>query len=259
MSDRPRPDLPTTIAEIVSSGARFFSALTALTDADMRAASALPTWTRGHVVSHVARGADAYVWLLTVARTGAEPSPRAGAAALAQAVDDGAARPATQLLADVRSSLDRVVAEATSMDAGAWDTLVTALAGWRHPAWYTLYRCWRELETHHVDLNVGYTTSNWPTPYVTWALNDTVATVAARGFPVARVEAVDIDRSWTLSPTGPTIRAPGHVLLGWLSGRLPAASLVADGPVPEPPGPWPLPPTPGWGRTSGHGDRPGAR
>ncbi|MEV8533826.1 maleylpyruvate isomerase N-terminal domain-containing protein [Streptomyces sp. NPDC051211] len=64
-----------SIAEIVRSGARFVSTLSALPDADMCAPSALPAWPRGHVVSHVARGMDAYVWLLTVARTGAHSSP----------------------------------------------------------------------------------------------------------------------------------------------------------------------------------------
>ncbi|MFJ5776367.1 maleylpyruvate isomerase family mycothiol-dependent enzyme [Streptomyces sp. NPDC093094] len=241
------------IAEVTRSGARFVSAVTALTDTGMREPSALPAWTRGHVVSHVARAADAYTWLLTVARTGAPPFPRPSAAALAEAVADGSVRPARELLADVRSSLAEVLAQASSMPAPAWDTLVTAAAGWRHPAWYTLRRCWRELETHHVDLGVGYGTDDWPAPYVSWALDDTIASVSAKGFPVARVEAADIGRSWPISAAGPTIHAPGHVLLGWLGGRLPGTSLVADRSVPEPPGPWPLPPAPGWGRSSGGG------
>lgn len=47
------------------------------------------------------------------------------------------------------------------MPAERWNTLVSALAGWRHPAWFTLHCCRRELETHHVDLNLGYTTACW--------------------------------------------------------------------------------------------------
>lgn len=69
-------------------------------------------------------------------------------------------------------------------------SLVTALAGWQHPAWYTLHRCWRELETHHVDLNVGYRTTDWPGTYVTWALDDTLTALAARDFPAAQVDVV---------------------------------------------------------------------
>ncbi|MBT2506908.1 maleylpyruvate isomerase family mycothiol-dependent enzyme [Streptomyces sp. ISL-98] len=235
-------DLSHVISEISRSGARFAATLT---DTELRSPSMLPGWTRGHVAAHVARSADACVWLLAVARTGAEPAPRAGTEALARAVEADAARPAAALVADVRASLARLVEDAESMPAEAWDTLVTALAGWRHPAWYTLYRCWRELETHHVDLNAGYSTADWPTAYVAWALDDTLATLSAHNFPIARIEAVDLARSWNPSPTGPTISAHGHTLLGWLSGRTPNATLTTDGPVPNPPN-WPLPPAPGW-------------
>lgn len=132
------------------------------------------------------------------------------------------------------------------MPVERWDTLVTALAGWQHPAWYTLHRCWRELETHHVDLNVGYRPSDWPTAYVTWALDDTLPALAARDFPLSRVDAPDLGRCWTLSPTGATLTGPGHALLGWLSGRATDAPLTSsDRPLPDPPS-WPLPPAPAW-------------
>ncbi|ADI12547.1 hypothetical protein SBI_09429 [Streptomyces bingchenggensis BCW-1] len=131
------------------------------------------------------------------------------------------------------------------MPTERWPTLVTALAGWRHPAWYTLHRARRELETHHVDLNLGYTTTDWSTSYVIWALDDTIATLTARDFPIARIEATDLDRSWTLAPTVPAATGPGHALLAWLSGRGPATHLVSEPRLPTPPT-WPLPPTPGW-------------
>ncbi|MFD1933471.1 hypothetical protein ACFSKW_18600 [Nonomuraea mangrovi] len=134
----------------------------------MRAPSALPTWTRGHVLAHLARSANA-----------------------------------------------------------------------------CLYRCWREVETHHVDLDAGYRTADWPAAYVSWALDDTLTSLAARSFPVGRVEAVDLGRSWTVSPTGPAVAGSGHALLGWLSWRAPCAPPAVGGPLPEPPA-WPLPPAPGW-------------
>ncbi|MCX4818400.1 maleylpyruvate isomerase family mycothiol-dependent enzyme [Streptomyces sp. NBC_01142] len=130
-----RMDISDVIGETARSAARFAATLTALTDTDARAPSALPGWTGGHVATHVARSADAYVWLLTVARTGAEPTPRAGSAALARAAEHDATRPTAELVADVRTSLARLVEDAESMPAEAWDTLVTALAGRRHPAW----------------------------------------------------------------------------------------------------------------------------
>ncbi|MGK4579517.1 maleylpyruvate isomerase family mycothiol-dependent enzyme [Kitasatospora sp. HPMI-4] len=233
------------IEEVAHSGARFTAGLAELTDEEVTAPSALPGWTRGHVITHVARSIDAYLWLLAVAATGAEPAPRTGAEELARAVREGAGRSAAELAADVRSRLGLLAEAAEAMPAERWETQVTALAGWRHPAWYTLRRCLRELETHHVDLDIGYRTADWPGPYVTWALDDTLAALAARGFPLSRVEAVDLGRSWTLAPSGPVVTGPGHAVLGWLSGRTTQAPLTAGRPLPDPPG-WPLPPAPGW-------------
>lgn len=233
------------VEEVTRSGARITAALDALTDLEMRAPSTLADWTRGHVITHLALSVGAYQRLLAVARTGMETAPRTEAKALARAVREGADRPAAELATDLRSRLAHLAEEATSMPVERWGTLVTALTGWRHPAWYTLYRCWRELETHHVDLNVGYRTTDWPRTYVTWALDDTITALAALDFPVARVKALDIGRSWTLSPTGPDIAGSGHALLGWLSGRALDPPLTSDRPLPVPPD-WPLPPAPGW-------------
>src|SRR5205823_1321967 len=100
------------IEEVARSAARITAALDALTDADVRAPSALTGWTRGHVVSHLACSADAYLWLLAVARNGAEPAPRTGAEALARAVREGADRPAVELATDLRTRLARLAEDA---------------------------------------------------------------------------------------------------------------------------------------------------
>ncbi|AOP47831.1 maleylpyruvate isomerase family mycothiol-dependent enzyme [Streptomyces lydicus] len=240
-------DIAALLHDVRSSAARLAAGLDALTDVTTREPSVLPGWSRGHVITHLARSADVYRWLLALARTGIEPGTRADAAALDHALRDGAGRCAAELIADLRGSLDRLLDEAAAMPADRWPTLVTALAGWRHPAWYTLHRARRELETHHIDLKLGYTTVDWPTGYVTWALGETIAALAAHNFPVVRFEATDLDRSWTLAPTGPTATGPGHALLAWLAGRGPDEVLELEPNLPTPP-PWPLPPTPGWGR-----------
>ncbi|GAA1069092.1 maleylpyruvate isomerase family mycothiol-dependent enzyme [Kitasatospora nipponensis] len=228
------------IREVTRSGARTVAAVDALTEPQVRAPSALPGWSRGHVISHVARSADAYRWLLGVARTGVEPGPRSDGAVLARATAEGAELPAAELAADLGGRLEALFADAAAMPAERWDTPVTALAGWPHPAWYTLYRCWRELETHLVDLDVGYHPADWPEPYVAWALDDTIAALTARDFPLARVEAVDLGRSWSLAARGPVVTGPGHAVLGWLSGRANGTPPGSDGPLPQPPT-WPLP------------------
>lgn len=236
------------VGDVVRSAARFAAAAAALTDTDLRTPSGLVRWTRAHVLAHVAGSADAYVRLLRSART-AHRAPRgpADAAALAHTVEEGAALPAAELVGQLNDSLEQFVREARTMPTEAWDGMVTALAGWRHPAWYTLRRCLRELETHHLDLDVGYRTADWPAGYVTWALTETLAVLKAQGFPLARIEATDLGRAWDVADDGPAVAAPGHVLLGWFSGRASADGLASDHPLPTPPT-WPQPPVPGWGR-----------
>ncbi|MFF3073699.1 maleylpyruvate isomerase family mycothiol-dependent enzyme [Kitasatospora sp. NPDC057904] len=225
-----------------ASAARFAASVSALTEAEARGPSALPGWSRAHVVTHVARSADVYTWLLALARTGVEPGPRADGATLERLLHEGARRDVPALAADLRASLDRLLDEVSAMPAERWSVLVSALAGWKHPAWYTLHRARRELEVHHTDLALGHTPAAWPAGFVAAALAETAAALAERGFPVGRFEAVDLGRSWTVAPTGPTAAGPGHALLAWLAGRGPAP----DAGLPAPP-PWPQPPLPGWG------------
>ncbi|MFC9927525.1 maleylpyruvate isomerase family mycothiol-dependent enzyme [Streptomyces sp. NPDC127190] len=243
------------LAEAERSAARLVRAAAGLTAAELRAPTALAPWTRGHLLAHVAHSADAYVWLLRLAHTGRAPGPRADAAALAAGVERDAVLPPGDLTARLRESLDRFAAEAHALPAPAWNRLVPALAGWRHPARYLLLRCLRELETHHLDLGTGYTTADWPDPYVVRALDDTLATLRAQGFPIDSAEAVDLGRRWSVSADGPSVAGTGHQLLGWLAGRTSAHALTVDGParaLPDPPV-WPQPPLPGWGRV---GDEP---
>jgi maleylpyruvate isomerase len=234
----------------VRSGNRLVRAAAGLSGTGLRAASRLPGWTRGHVLAHVAHSVDAYVWLLRLAHTGREPGPRADSAALAAAIERDAALPADRLADRLRESLDRFEEQAHTLPAHTWDRLVPALAGWRHPTWYLLLRCLRELETHHLDLDVGHGTERWPEGYVSWALDDTLTTLRARGFPIASVEAVDLGRRWSVGADGPSVAGAGHQVLGWLGGRAPAAVLTTGAPpgsLPTPPA-WPQAPLPGWGR-----------
>lgn len=142
-----------------------------------------------------------------------------------------------QVVGELQVSLEQFAAETSALSADDWSQMVRALAGWPHPAWFTLRRCLRELETHHVDLGRDYRTQDWPTSYVVWALDDTLATMKARGFPLGSAEAIDLGRKWTITPGGPAVAAAGHELLGWLAGR--SASPGDQLPVPPQ---WPQPP-----------------
>jgi maleylpyruvate isomerase len=66
--------------------------------------SRLPGWTRGHVLSHLARNADALVNLLTWARTGAEARMYASPAERTDGIEAGAGRALPEQLADLTAA-----------------------------------------------------------------------------------------------------------------------------------------------------------
>src|ERR1041385_6710494 len=69
---------------------------------DLTGPSRLPGWTRGHVVTHVARNAEALTRLLAWARTGIEPPMYPSAQARDADIEAGAARPQPAQLDDLR-------------------------------------------------------------------------------------------------------------------------------------------------------------
>jgi maleylpyruvate isomerase len=95
-------------------------AIAVLSDAAVRAASPLPGWTRGHVLTHLARNAEGGARLLGWARTGVPSYEYASVEARAAAIEQGAGRPAAVLISDVQRSADTFFAAADGMPATAW-------------------------------------------------------------------------------------------------------------------------------------------
>ena len=71
-----------------------------LGDDDLAAPSALPDWSRAHVVAHLARNADALLNLLTWARTGVETPMYPSREVRDADIEATAARPPAELHAD---------------------------------------------------------------------------------------------------------------------------------------------------------------
>ena len=63
-------DPAATLRQINAATGQLLQTVAQFTDADVRAPSLLPTWSRGHVLTHLARNADGGRRLLLWARTG---------------------------------------------------------------------------------------------------------------------------------------------------------------------------------------------
>ena len=73
-------DISQSMASIAAATGRLLTVAGTLTDAEVAEPSLLPGWTRGHVLTHLARNADGLANLLRWAGTGIETPVYASAA-----------------------------------------------------------------------------------------------------------------------------------------------------------------------------------
>jgi maleylpyruvate isomerase len=138
-----------------------------LTDDVARRPSLLPGWTIGHVLSHLARNADSVVRRLEGAASALVVDQYTGGAAGRQHdIEEGATRPADELVADVVHTNAAVEAALGSFPADAWNRLTRSVGGEEIPASAVVFSRWREVEVHHVDLGLGYLPRDWPADLV---------------------------------------------------------------------------------------------
>ncbi|MGH3392434.1 MAG: maleylpyruvate isomerase N-terminal domain-containing protein [Actinomadura sp.] len=111
-----------------------------LSDGDVRESSRLPGWTRGHVLTHVARIGDAMCNLLTWARTGIETPAYESQEARDADIEAGAGRTAADLLADVVTTAVAFRAAAGTLPGSGWHYPVRVLGSVEFPAGQVLVR-----------------------------------------------------------------------------------------------------------------------
>src|ERR1700722_15458099 len=143
----------------------------ALSDEQVSEASGLPGWSRGHVLTHIARNADGLRNLLTWAKTGQETQQYASLAAREADIEAGASRSAAALGADIASSARAFTDLAGELPPDAWLVDVKMITGRELPAWAVLSQRLFEVQVHHVDLNAGYRPADWPEWFVTGELD----------------------------------------------------------------------------------------
>jgi maleylpyruvate isomerase len=130
---------------------RLLADLDGLTDDGARAPSALPGWSVGHVLSHLARNAEALANMVEGLAVGEQRPMYASAEARGDDIDAGSGRPAAQLVDEVRVAADALHAAWAALDEDRWAG--TALTrGGPVPAGFLPMLRWREVEIHHADL-----------------------------------------------------------------------------------------------------------
>ncbi len=196
--------------------------------------SALPGWTVGHVLTHVARNADALTNLLTWARSGVETLPYASREARDAAIEEGSSRPLREQIQDIRESHERFADAGASMPAEAW-TFFLSWAGQSAAGvpWLRL----REVTVHHVDLGVGYSPADWSDAFAQRLLKEVVKG-ADESWPALQLRPHGVEHALTIGadPNPPVVGGTTKAIAAWLTGRGDGADLTVspDGELPTP-------------------------
>ncbi|RLP99300.1 maleylpyruvate isomerase family mycothiol-dependent enzyme [Micromonospora sp. CV4] len=227
------------MGEVDDATSRLLRTAASFGDADLAASSLLPGWTRGHVLTHLARNADGFVNLLTAARTG-EPLPMyASPEARAADIEAGAGRPPAEHLDDLRRTADRFTEAVAAMPVEAWAATVQTRRGpW--PAALLVWGRLREIEVHHLDLATDYRPADWSEAFAHRLLHEVSAHHADRPAPPSMVLRFDGSQHELVigeRAGAPVIAGPAADLAAWLIGRDGGGALAVtpDGPLPTPP------------------------
>ena len=248
----PQPDPTETLARVVESTAHLIATAEQFDDAAVREPSLLPGWTRGHVLTHAARNAEALIRLLTWAATGVETPMYDSPEARDAEIEAGAGRSAEELLADLRETSERFAVQAARLTDEQWKAEIEGRRGGPQAAgWLPWWRL-EEVLVHHVDLDAPYSPAHWPEYFtepelrlITARFSNTVFTPES---PAFRVHAEDLDGDGegdvvygvctsADDEQAPIVRGPSAALVAWLIGRSAGDGLNVEphGALPQPP------------------------
>ena len=199
----------------------------------MTAPSRLADWTIGHVVTHLARNADALRRVLAAAQIGQQVQPYDSPEARVRDIEAGANRDTAAIADDLRAAdrrLAELINEVTPKD---WEFIVDLGRGGPTTADVILAARLGEVELHHHDLGVddGLDLLDDAQAHRLLAalMRSYVRTRDVNGltlFP-AGAEAV------TIREGGPEVSGTAVELIGWLSGRSDGSRLKTAGTLPE--------------------------
>jgi maleylpyruvate isomerase len=229
------PPWDTLIGWVAEGQQRTGDAAAGLDHARLRESSRLAGWSRGHVLSHLARNADALVNLLTWARTGVESRMYMSPDDRQEGINAGADRDLAEQLADLSASGSRFLRAAQAVPETRRSFTVLSAQGRQIPAHEVPWLRVREVWLHLVDLDAGCDIGAVPDP-IAWALAKDVAAWMTPRLAVTVDLHVGGFGTARLGPgpaAGGAIGGSAQQIAGWLTGRAAAATLTATGAVPD--------------------------
>jgi maleylpyruvate isomerase len=163
----------------VDAGTELF--LEQLDSAELDEASALPGWTRRHLVAHVHFNALALTRLAAWAATGVENRMYASPDQRAAEIEDGARWDPGALRSSVRKSAGALADALDELSEEAWQAEVITAQGRTVPATEIPWMRAREVFVHALDLGTGLSFADLPDDFTAALLSDVVSRRVAAG------------------------------------------------------------------------------
>jgi maleylpyruvate isomerase len=233
-------DLPASLRWTGQGTTLFLDTLAGLPDDDLAGPSALPGWTRRHLVAHVAANAEALGRLVHWAATGEETPMYSSPAQRAADIEAGAELPAARLRDWAQESAQQLAASVDRLTDAEWSRTVRTAQGRQVPPTEIPWLRAREVMVHAVDLGGSPAFSDLPQDFLVALVEDVVARRSgAVNQPALALVATDVEQAWSVAGHGSPaeVRGPLDALAAYLAGRATGDGLRATADLPELP-PW---------------------
>lgn len=215
---------------------RLLTTCTRLTEDDARGDTLCEGWDVAHLLTHVARNAEALSNMVMWAVDGEERQPYASPESRDAAIEQGARRSLEEICADVRDTAFRFRELAQELTGPAGEAEVRTRTGTTVKGHQVIAMRILEVVFHHVDLRTDYTFDQADPAWVARTLRRGVAQWEAAGAAPGLTLQPDGLPALPLGGGGPEVTGtPGQLLLWLARGR--AEGLTSDVDLPEPP-PW---------------------
>ncbi len=224
----PAPDL---LAALDRHTARLGRTLARL-DPDVGAPTLCTGWTRGHVLSHLARNADGIAALVRAAVDDTGETMYASPEMRDADIDEGAGRDLATQAVDVAESAERVDAELRRLRPEHAETRLERVPGVRFiPARHLPFMRLREVVYHHVDLRAGFGFDDVEPELLVVFLEDEVKRLRrCDPAPDLTIRTAEGDE-WTVGLGSTEVSGGRAAVLGWLARGL--TEGVAADPLPQ--------------------------
>lgn len=186
-------------------------------DQSIQAASRCQGWTRAHVLSHVARNADALgklaSWAITATPVAMYESPQARD----DDIEAGSRRRAQEIFTDLEESAARFAVAATGLAGPPEQVEVEMREGRRVLGGQLPTLRLLEVVIHHVDLNAGYTFADADPGFVRRAISNAVQRMSRSGQVPAVTLHSDSGDTWSMAGGTQEVTGASAAILLWLA------------------------------------------